>query len=144
MRSSAGGGLQSSQRSGVAGMSLLELTVIILALLMLVTILFFGARAWRRGSDRALCLMQIENVQKAVRSYSNLYGVMPGASAPDLQSHVIGFGRFIELTPVCPSGSEYRFGATYGIDTIPPMGALYMECPLAVSDSHVPNVTADW
>lgn len=144
MRSVPGGGLRSHERRGAAGMSLLELTVIILALLMLITIMFFGARAWKRGSDRALCLMQIENVQKAVRSYSNLYGFSPGANAPNLQSQIIGFGRFIELTPVCPTGSEYQFGATYGINTIPPMGALYMECPLAVSDSHVPNVTADW
>lgn len=125
-------------------MSLLELTVIILAMLMLITIMFFGARAWKRGSDRALCIMQIQNVQKAVRSYSNLYGFEPGANAPNLQSQVIGFGRFIEIMPVCPSGNDYQFGGTYGINTIPPLGYLYMECPLATSDSHVPNVTPDW
>ena len=125
-------------------MSLLELTVVILALLMLITILFFGARAWKHASDRALCIMQIENVQKAVRSYSNLYDLPPGANAPNLQSQIIGFGRFIELTPVCPTGSKYQFGVSFGVNTVPPMGTLYMQCPLAVSDDHVPYTTPDW
>ena len=36
-----------------AGMTLLELTVVILVLLSLISILFVGARAWKKGSDRA-------------------------------------------------------------------------------------------
>ena len=39
-------------------MTLLELTVIILVLLSLITILFVGAKAWKRGSDRAACILQ--------------------------------------------------------------------------------------
>ena len=78
-------------------MTLLELTVVILVLLSLITVLFFGAQAWKRGSDRALCIIHIHNVQKGVRSYSNLYGFSPGANAPNLQSQIIGLGRFIEF-----------------------------------------------
>ncbi len=130
--------------SGLPGMTLIELTVVILTLLTLISLLFFGAQAWKRGSDRTLCIMQISNVQKGVRSYSNLYGFSPGGNAPNLQSHVIGLGRFVESTPVCPGGGAYSFGATYGVDTIPPIGVLYMECSLAASDDHEPDAFADW
>jgi type II secretory pathway pseudopilin PulG len=50
-------------------MTLLELTVVILVLLSLITILFIGAQAWKRGSDRAICIINIQNVQKGVRGY---------------------------------------------------------------------------
>lgn len=127
-----------------SGMTLIELTVVIVVLLSLISLLFFGAQAWKRGSDRALCIMQIANVQKGVRSYSNLYGFSPGSNAPNLQSQVIGLGRFVETTPVCPAGGGYSFGATYGVDTIPPIGVLYMECSLAASDDHEPDSFSDW
>ena len=125
-------------------MTLIELTVVILTLLTLISLLFFGAQAWKRGSDRAMCIMHISNVQKGVRSYSNLYGFSPGANAPNLESQIIGLGRFVENTPVCPGGGAYTFGATYGINTIPPIGVLYMECSLAASDDHEPDSYADW
>lgn len=128
----------------LAGMTLLELTVIIVVLLSLVTVLFFGAQAWKRGSDRALCIIHIQNVQKSVRSYSNLYGYFPGANAPGLQSRIIGLGRFIETAPVCPGEGDYSFGQNHGVDTIPPLGTLYMECSLASDQQHVPDVTPDW
>ena len=140
----AGGGLHAAMRRGGSGMTLLEMTVVILVLLLFITVLFFGARSWKRGSDRALCIIQIQGVQKAMRSYSNLYGFEPGANAPNLQNQIIGFGRFIETTPICPSGDDYTFGQAYGPNTIPPLGALYMECPLATSERHMPDVTPDW
>ena len=133
-----------SGRAAYSGMTLLEMTIVILVLLTLVTVLFFGAQAWKRGSDRALCIIHIQNVQKGVRSYANLYGFEPGANAPNLQSQVIGMGRFVETTPICPGAGSYTYGQTFGVDTIPPMGALYMECNLATTDQHVPVVTADW
>jgi competence protein ComGC len=134
----------SSGRGGRPGMTLLEMTVVILVLLSLVTVLFFGAQAWKRGSDRALCIIHIQNVQKGVRSYSNLYGLDAGANAPNLLNQIIGMGRFVETTPVCPGGGTYTFGQVFGADTIPPMGNLYMECSLATTDQHLPIVTPDW
>ena len=131
-------------RKGTSGMTLLEMTVVIMVLLTLITVLFFGAQAWKRGSDRALCIIHIQNVQKGVRSYSNLYGFQPGSNAPNLQSRIIGLGRFIENTPVCPGGGNYTFGQANGQDTIPPMGTLYMECSLSTTFDHVPLVTPDW
>jgi hypothetical protein len=132
------------RKIGPAGMTLLEVTVVILVLLSLVATLFFGAQSWKRGSDRAICIVNIHNVQKGVRSYSNLYGFDPGASVPGLKTQVIGLGRFVEVTPTCPGSGVYNFGGGSGEDVIPQMGSLYMDCNLATSDAHVPNITPDW
>lgn len=126
------------------GMTLLETTVVILVLLTLIAVLFVGARAWKRGSDRAVCIMNLQLIQKGVRGYSNLHDLPPGSNAPGLQSQVIGLGCFVESTPYCPAGGTYTYGQAYGVDTIPPVGTLYMECSLSVSERHTPSVTPDW
>ena len=56
-----------------AGMTLLELTVVILVLLSLISILFIGARAWKKGSDRAANILNIRNVQQAVRAHCRMF-----------------------------------------------------------------------
>jgi len=126
------------------GITLLEMTVVIFFMIALVSILFLGAQAWKRGSDRALCIIQIQHMQKGVRSYANLYGFIPGSNAPGLQSKIIGLGRFVEATPVCPGSGTYTFGQTYGVDTIPPLGEVYMECSLSGTQQHAPNASPDW
>ncbi|MEX1114667.1 MAG: prepilin-type N-terminal cleavage/methylation domain-containing protein [Akkermansiaceae bacterium] len=55
-----------------SGMTLLELTVVILVLLSLISILFVGARAWKKGSDRSANIMNIRNVQQAARGHENM------------------------------------------------------------------------
>ena len=99
------------------GMTLLELTVVILVLLSLITILFFGAQAWKRGSDRTLCVMHIHNVQKGVRSFSNLYGYGPGQSVTGLKARIVGLGKFVEKTPSCP-GSDQTLHCVMGVGLI--------------------------
>lgn len=121
-------------------MTLLELTVVILVLLTLVTVLFIGAQAWKRGSDRTLCLMNLQNVQKGMRGYMNLYGFAPGQTVTGLKSKVIGLGRFVEVEPSCPRDGAY----TYGNDQIPSVGVLYITCSLATSDKHEPENYIDW
>ena len=54
-----------------SGMTLLELTVVILVLLSLISILFIGARAWKKGSDRSANIMNVRNIQQAVRGLQN-------------------------------------------------------------------------
>ena len=51
-------------------MTLIELTVVILVLLSLISILFIGAKAWKVGSDRAANVMNLRNVQQAVRGHA--------------------------------------------------------------------------
>jgi len=125
-----------------AGMTLLELTVVILVLLSLISILFIGARAWKKGSDRAGCVMQIRNVQQGVRSYSNLAGFIPGSTVTSWTGSVIGSGKFVEKTPVCPAAGTYA----YATDTvIPAIGTLAMTCSLSPSPTiHVPASYTEW
>ena len=133
-------GLPRSRRMLIPGMSLLELTLVLLVSLTLIAIMFVGALAWKRGSDRAFCVMNIRNVQNGVRAYSNLSVLNQGSSAPGLRDQIIGYGRFVESTPICPSGGTYIFGA----DEIPPSGTLYMKCSAAASLSHEPVGYDEW
>lgn len=126
-------------------MSLLELTVVILVLLSLIAILFVGARGWKRGSDRALCIVNIQNIQKGVRGYSNLYDIPPGTTVVGLKTKVIGIGRFVESFPDCAAGGTYSFGtSTGGEDMIPPIGQLYMDCDLKITAEHLPADVGGW
>lgn len=122
-------------------MTLVELTVVILVLLALVSLLFLGAQAWKRGSDRGVCILNIRHVQQGMRSWSNLYGYSPGSTVAGLQGFVIGPGLFVEDEPVCPGGGVY---STPAGDMIPLMGDLYLECSFGSSLDHEPRVHADW
>ena len=64
-----------------SGMTLLELTVVILVLLSLISILFVGARAWKRGSDRAANIMNIRNTQQAMRGHQNMRELLAGSGS---------------------------------------------------------------
>lgn len=124
----------------VPAMTLLELTVVILVMLTLIGILATGAKTWKQGVDRSVCILNLQTVQKGIRSFSNLYGYAPGNSVSGLESQVIGAGRFVETMPVCPSKGTYASGG----DVIPQMGSLYFTCSLANSGEHTPNVTEEW
>jgi len=126
------------------GMTLLELTVVILVLLSLISILFIGARAWKKGSDRAGCLMNIRNVQQAIRSYGNMQALNPGATIPGSKTAsqvLIGSGLFMENAPTCPGAGTYS-----GLDgtTIPNVGSVLLSCSFSDGPAHAPTNTGDW
>ena len=54
------------------GMTLIEITVVILVLLTLISVLFIGASIYKRGADRAACILNIRNVHQAIRADQNL------------------------------------------------------------------------
>ncbi len=126
-----------------SGMTLLELTVVILVLLSLISILFIGARAWKKGSDRAASILQIRNVQQAVRSYSNMNGLNPGGVVAT--TDIFGAGKFIENDPTAsahPAGGSVTY--TIAAPTvIPAIGTLYMT---ASDPEYAPTAgtTGDW
>ncbi len=135
-------------KASKSGMTLLELTVVILVLLSLISILFIGARAWKKGSDRAASILQIRNVQQAVRSYSNMNGQNPGATVAGLKAEIFGAGKFIENDPTLgthPAGS----GTTYSIaadGVIPVIGTLYMTTSGTDAADYAPKAGTygDW
>jgi type II secretory pathway pseudopilin PulG len=59
-------------------MTLIEMSVVITILLTLVSVLFIGSQSWKRGSDRAACIVTQRNIQVAVHSFQNLYGYSSG------------------------------------------------------------------
>jgi type II secretory pathway pseudopilin PulG len=127
-----------------AGMTLLELTVVILVLLSLISILFIGARAWKKGSDRAGCIMNIRNVQQAIRSYGNMNGLNPGDTIPSsgtLTSVLIGANSFMANAPTCPGNGSYTGMAA---TTIPTVGTVALTCNFSDGPAHTPSNTGDW
>ena len=136
------------------GLTLLELSVVITILLLLVSLLFIGSRAWRRGSDRSTCVMTLRNVQVATRAYQNIYGYNYGGRPnaengnQDIAEHLFNKG-YIEThlyrqtrgTDPCPAGGTYTCPVP---DVFPAAGQLYMNCTFAGSDQHAPSNHADW
>lgn len=119
------------------GFTLVEITLVIAVVLMMISVLFLGVNAYKKGSDRAICIQNIASVQKAVRSYSNLSALGPGETVANLKDQIIGPDRFIESDPVCPADGVY----TYGGDVIPLAGAVYLSCNLS---EHLPTSPQSW
>ena len=119
-------------------MTLLELTVVILVLLGLVGILMVSSQSWKRGSDRSACIMNIRNMQNAVRAYQNIHQLTEGGPL-NLSVDVIGPGNYIQYTPQCPGGGSYT-----PITQIPAAGQLAITCSLSATDEHEPKDYTEW
>jgi type II secretory pathway pseudopilin PulG len=124
-----------------AGMTLLELTVVILVLLSLISILFVGARAWKKGSDRSANILNLRNAQQAVRGHENLY---PDATTID--EAVIfgaagdGVGGYLRK-PKPPTGVESYTGG----EAAPAPGILWLTAEYDdTSLTPDASVYADW
>lgn len=143
------GGLQSGWRSKCtrpyrsrrsAGLTLVEMSVVIFALTLLTTLVLTGSRAWLRGSDRATCILNIQEVQKGVRGYAGMSGIAPGAVVSGLEDEVVGSGKFFVELPACPADGAYILGG----DQIPAVGTLYMTCSLSATEAHEPQDVIGW
>ena len=125
-------------RKGQAGLTLIEVTLVIAVLLGLISVLFIGVAAYKKGSDRAKCILNISTVQKATRSYQNLYDMDVGDALAS--TDISGAGKMIETTPDCPDpNGAYTFGTT-----VPAAGVAYVDCSLAGTEEHVPASVAGW
>jgi type II secretory pathway pseudopilin PulG len=124
------------------GMTLLELTVVILVLLSLISILFVGARAWKKGSDRAANIMNIRNVQQAVRAHQNMQGLLEGAALASTAIFGNGTTEGYLKQPTPPAASlTYTYGTT-----VPAIGTLYLDVTGADAADYAPaaGTYADW
>lgn len=108
------------------GMTLLELTVVILVLLSLISILFVGARAWKKGSDRSANIMNIRNSQQAVRGHANMRN-LPETTGACTEADIFGptgdgvGGYLAKPTPPAADITAYTGGST-----VPPVGTLWL------------------
>lgn len=130
------------------GMTLVELTVVIVVLLALSAMTYIGGRAWKRGSDRSACIMNLRNFQVATRSYQNLYGYFSG-SQPTMEYGTYEIARHLlekgyvsrglydqsKGTKSCAGGGIYNIAAP---DVFPMPGELYMKCSLSAVENHQP------
>ena len=122
-----------------AGLTLIEVTLVIAVLLGLISVLFIGVSAYKEGSNRAKCILNITNCQKAVRSYQNMYEKAIGA--PLTLATIVGTGKMLETTPECPSQGVYTPKVV-----IPVIGIAYLTCGFAAGTeaAHVPASTSGW
>ena len=120
------------------GMTLPELTVVILILFTFMGVFLVGVRAWMSQSDRSNSIIMIRNTQQAVRGYANTMGQVEG-SIEGLPTQIFGAQRFInngldssgnqrpdgEL-PDHPASERFFAFASSDPDLIPPTGMLYI------------------
>ncbi len=124
-----------------SGMTLLELTVVILVLLSLISILFIGARAWKKGSDRAANILNIRNVQQAVRAHANVRAL--AISDALASTEIVGTGKYLNSVTSPTTDVTYTYGAA-----VPAIGTLYLVAAYAsgTSTDYAPAATtySEW
>lgn len=124
------------------GMTFLEIGVVVAVILCLIGILFVGGRARMKGSDRAANIMNIRNVQQAVRAHQGMEGMMVGDPMP--ASAIFGDARHEGYLkqPVPPTaGLIYTYGTN-----VPKIGELYLKVGGPAATEYGPAATtyADW
>ena len=102
------------------GITLLELTVVILVMLTLIGILFIGATAWKRGSDRSTNIMNLRNAQQAMRGHSNVRGIQIGELIP--QNEIFGLNGYLTF-PAPIASVTYEVPIQQAL----PYGVLYLQ-----------------
>lgn len=117
-----------------AGLTLIEITVVISVLLGLIAVLFIGVQNYREATNKSRCIMQISAMQKAVRSYQNLENKATGATLG--QADIVGDGKLVAVMPTCPSGGTYTLAST-----IPAVGTAALTCN---QTGHAPADTSGW
>jgi prepilin-type N-terminal cleavage/methylation domain-containing protein len=137
------------------GFTLLELSVVVSVLLALASLLATGARAWKRGTDRANCLITMRNTQQAVRCYQNLQGFTPDMDLPgnqgaaDIPSALLARGYFTQHqydqatgAATCPGGGTFTCAAP---NHFPALGTPFVTCSLSADpDDHQGEWPPDW
>ena len=130
----------SCEDKGVVGMAEVPYapdssSVTTLTMLSATSTLFIGARSWKNGSDRAACIMNIRNVQQAIRGHQNMNQISDGAVID--WDKIVGDSDDAYLPkPVCPLGGTYTFSKVY-----PKPGQLACTCSHA---DHVPSNHESW
>ena len=119
------------------GITLIELTVVILVLLSLIAVLFIGARAYKEASDRTACILTIRNAQQAGRAWQNLNNIAEGADV--VKADIVGTGKFMEVVPPCRAGGAYTWE-----EKVPATGKVFLTCNKATDLDHKPESTEGW
>ncbi len=117
--------------------TLIEISLVLGVLLGVIGVTLVGVASYKEGANRAICIQQCANVQKAMRSYCNLNQLAPGQPVVDLKNRLIHESKFFASAPFCPSGGTYAFHK----DEIPNIGTIYMRCSMV---EHAPREAHGW
>lgn len=144
------------------GMTLIELTVVIIVLLTLISVLFFAGSAYIESSNRTACLTNQANIQKGIRGYQNIKNqtTTDDISITDIQLADFLAGSGGELSIECPTDdTAYGIGATftdtgvkmvfcedpvYGTQTTDSDGLATPTVPAAGIEVHQPDEFSAW
>ena len=130
-------------KQSIAGFTLIEISLVIALILGLIAVAFMGVSAYKKGSDKAKCRMQLAQVQKAVRSMANMQGMEIGDTLAS--TDVFGAGKFVEVQPECPA-TGLTDTITYQGD-VPAIGTAYSTCTFTDGDlNHAlsTEITREW
>ena len=128
------------------GVTLIELTVVILVLLTLIGVLFVGAQIYKEGADRSACILNIRNIQLAIRSNQNLDETIDQGD-PILLADIFSSGSTENYLsrPQCPLTPDEGYTL---ITQYPATGNVVATCdPNGLGNGtgdHFPTRTAGW
>lgn len=123
------------------GMTLIELTVVIIVLLTLISVLFFAGSAYIESSNRTACLTNQANIQKGIRGYQNIKNQ---TTTDTLDVATIQTAEFLSgsggtLSIVCPTDDiPYDIGSTFsetGVKMVSCADAVYGDATIGDADS---------
>ncbi|NWK56859.1 type II secretion system protein [Verrucomicrobiaceae bacterium N1E253] len=115
----------SSKKVALPGLTLIEVTLVIVVMLTLIAVFFFSARGYIRESNRANCLTVQSKIKKTLISYGNL--VEPLEKGVDYYGHAAYENSFGQ-SPNCP-----QTGGGYSV--VPTDGEVVVTC-LDNNDTH--------
>lgn len=119
-------------------MTILEMTIVVLVLLSMIAICFVGATAWKRGADKNNNILNLRNIQQAVRGHQNLYGLNPGSSPINSADLFLSTTNDIGYLPEPkPPGGTGVTAYTY-LPVVPNYGELYVGNVSSMNQQYVP------
>lgn len=118
-------------------MTLIEVTLVTSVLMGLISVTFLGTASYKNGVNRAFCVQNVANVQKAMRSYCNLHELESGQPIADLKKRLLTDSDFFPSEPRCPSKGTYL----YHKERVPEVGTLFMRCSIP---EHAPKDSYSW
>ena len=120
--------------SQTAAFTLVELMLVLGLLVLVGGALIFGYQAFSKAAYKNLCIVNQQNVQDKMRSYTSLNNLAAGDAL--VSSLFIGTGKLIEVAPVCKAAGTYTYGTTVTATSV-----AYMSCSVA---DHAPPTTNGW
>lgn len=140
-----------TSRHSKKGFTIVEMTLVLAIILGLAGLLFLGLTAYKNGSDKTQCVLQLATVQKSVRSAENLDTLAPEtvltATGATGNADLVTEGYLSATVPLsCPrDGTPYTY-----LGTVPDTGVAYATCvtygSLAGNLAHAPTASqlANW